>query len=168
MKKKFFIGLFIVAAVGLFIFAHLALRTNSERYQPQQNLHAPIEIPSAGITTYQEVSDFEKPIVAMFYVDWCGYCRRFMPKFGRLAELYGDKYNFVVINCEHAENMELVKDFHIMGFPTLFIMDKKLEHSFSLYMAATEDSDIMREELDNYIKFRNKILNNGWSENPQK
>lgn len=157
MKKKFFIGLFIVAAVGLLSLLFFMNQANSE-YQPQQNIQAPIEIPDTGITTYQEVTDTEKPIVAMFYVDWCGYCRRFMPNFGKMAKKFNKDYNFVVINCDNAENLQLVKDYHIMGFPTVYMIDNKLNHSFTLNMAGTEDLNIMKEELTKYTKFRNGIL----------
>ena len=157
MKKKFFIGLFIVAAVGLLSTLFFMYKINNEP-QPQQNLQAPIEIPDAGITTYQEVTDTEKPIVAMFYVDWCGYCRRFMPNFGKIAKKFSKDYNFVVVNCDDANNIPLAKDYHIMGFPTIYMIDKKLDHSFTLSMAGTEDLNIMKEELANYTKFRNRIL----------
>ena len=90
MKKKFFIGLFIFATIGLFIFAHLALRHNTmQDEQPiQGNLSAPIEIPEGNIIKYEEAEKLEKPMVVMFYVDWCTYCRRFMPIFAKYSEKF--------------------------------------------------------------------------------
>lgn len=158
MKKKFFIGLFVVAAIGLFVFAHIVLKANDNRYTPQTNLQAPIEIPEQSIITMQEASTIDKPIVAMFYVDWCGYCRKFMPVFGKFANKYKNDYSFVVINCDNYENRKLVDDFHIVGFPSLFIIDNQINHKFTLNMAATSEEKVMKEELDNYLKFRKNIL----------
>lgn len=157
MKKKFFIGLFIVAAIGLFTFAGIVLKSNNS-YSTQTNLQAPIEIPAESVITMEEASQINKPIVAMFYVDWCGYCRRFMPVFGKFARKYKNDYSFAVINCDNYENRKLVDDFHIIGFPSLFIIDNELNHKFSMNMAATSDEKVMKEELENYINFRRNIL----------
>ncbi len=160
MKKKFFTGLFIFAAIGLFIFAHITLSHNNNSIpETNQNLQAPIDIPSENlITNYSEITDIDKPAVIMFYVDWCTYCRRFMPIFGKLANEYKDKYNFAVINCDKQENINLINEYHIMGFPSLFIYDKKINHKFSLNMAAGSDISIMKEELDNYINVRKNFV----------
>lgn len=157
MKKKFFIGLFIAAAIGLFVFAYVVLKSN-DSYTPQTNLQAPIEIPDAAILTMEEASHIEKPIVAMFYVDWCGYCRKFMPVFGKFANKYKNDYSFVVINCDNYENSKLIDDFHIVGFPSLFIIDNQINHRFSMHVAAVSDEKIMKEELDNYLTVRKNIL----------
>lgn len=158
MKKKFFIVLFVVAAIGLFVFAHLVLKHNVPEYVPQQSLSAPIEIPDKGIITYEEAEKIDKPMVLMFYVDWCTYCRRFMPTFGEFANKYKDKYSFVVINCDKAMYQNMVKDFHIMGFPSLFVVDKKIDFRFSLHMAATSDKSLLKQELDGYLKARSKMF----------
>lgn len=157
MKKKFFIGLFVAAAIGLFVFAHIVLKAN-DAYTPQTNLQAPIEIPSEQIITMEEASQIDKPIVAMFYVDWCGYCRKFMPVFGKFANKYKNDYSFVVVNCDNYENKKLVDDYHIIGFPSLFMIDNEINHKFSLNMASTSDEKVMKEELDNYLTVRKNIL----------
>ncbi len=158
MKKKFFLGLFIAAAVGLFVFAHYELKNSDDA--AQQNIQAAIEIPAEGIVKYNEITDFEKPVVILFYVDWCGYCRRFMPEFGKIAKKFSDEYTFAVINCDYPENADMIKEFNIMSFPELFLTDKKLEHSFSLNMADIQDLDIMKKELNSYLNFRNRMLKN--------
>ena len=158
MKKKFFIGLFVVAVIGLFVFAHLALKNNEQQYQAQQNLSAPIEIPEKGVMTFEEAEKQDKPMVVMFYVDWCTYCRRFMPTFGEFANKYKDKYSFAVINCDKLMYEKMVKDFNIMGFPTVFVVDKKFDLRFSVQMASMADKSVMKDELDRYLKSRAKML----------
>ena len=158
MKKKFFIGLFVIAAVGLFIFAHLVLRHNEPQQEIQQNLSAPIEIPDTNVMTYEEAEKLDKPMVVLFYVDWCTYCRRFMPIFGEFANKYKDKYSFAVINCDKLMYENMVKDFNIMGFPTVFVVDKKIDLRFSLQMASIGDKSVMTAELDRYLKSRSKMF----------
>ena len=158
MKKKFFIGLFILTVISLFVFANFVLGQNERQYQAQQNLSAPIEIPDKGVITYEEALKIDKPMVALFYVDWCTYCRRFMPTFGEFAAKYKDKYSFVAINCDKAMYENMVKDFNIMGFPTVFIVDKKIDLKFSLQMASMADKSVMIKELDGYLNSRSKMF----------
>ena len=158
MKKKFFIGLFLLVAVGLFVFADIVLKQNEKQYQAQQNLSAPIEIPDKGVVTYEEAEKLDKPMVVMFYVDWCTYCRRFMPTFGEFAAKYKDKYSFVAINCDKLMYEKMVKDFNIMGYPSVFVVDKKIDLRFSLQMASLGDKTIMARELDGYLNSRSKMF----------
>ena len=122
-------------------------------------MQAPIEIPAEYVVEYNEITDFDKPSIVLFYVDWCGYCRRFMPEYGKLAKKLADKYNFAIINCENPKNIDMVTKYHISGFPTVFMIDKKLDHSFSLYLSS-QSTDVLEEELNNYINFRNRMLKN--------
>ena len=158
MKKKFFIGLFLVAVVGLFVFAHLVLKHNEPEPEVQQNLSAPIELPEKGVIAYEEAEKLDKPMVVLFYVDWCTYCRRFMPIFGEFATKYQDKYSFVTINCDKLMYENMVKDFNIMGYPSVFVVDKKIDLRFSLQMASLGDKTIMARELDGYLKSRSKMF----------
>lgn len=158
MKKKFFIALFIVAAIGVFIFADIVLNKNVNAYQPQQNIKAPIEIPDTGIVTIQDTFYTDKPVVALFYVDWCSYCRKFMPVFGQFAKKYGDDYVFAAVNCDLPENQSFIKSYSIMGFPSVFIIDNKLDFQYALNTSITVDNNSFSNELDKYIKLRNKAL----------
>ncbi|MGM9994203.1 MAG: thioredoxin family protein [Candidatus Avigastranaerophilus sp.] len=158
MKKKFFISLFFFAAAGLFIFAHIVLKQNDNYYQTQQNLNAPIEIPDASVKTIEEAEKIDKPVVALFYVDWCGYCRKFMPVFGKIASQYAKNYTFAAINCDNPAYSQMLKDFHIIGFPSVFVIDKKINHKFILNTAVLSDESLIKEELDSYLKVRKNIL----------
>ena len=160
MKKKFFIGLFIFAAVGLFTFAHFALKQNEiDNYNNQATLNAPIDIPPTGILNYEEAIKTNKPILAMFYVDWCTYCRRYMPIFAELSILFKDKFSFVAINCENPQYENLAKEYGIMGYPTIYIIDKKLDFEYAVNNVNLIDKKRMVQELEKYLKLRGKALN---------
>ena len=159
MKKKFFIGLFIFATVGLFIFAHFALKVNEELEQAQQPaLQAPIEIPATGILPLEEAIKSDKPVLAMFYVDWCTYCRRFMPIFGAFSILYKDNFTFAAINCENQKYKEMLKNYNIMGYPTVYLIDKKLDFDYTLSPMTLSDKETLEKELNRYLKLRAKAL----------
>lgn len=161
MKKKIFLVLFVLATIGLFIFAHQVLKDNEakQQYKAQQNLRAPIEIPNESVLSIEEANKTNKPVVAMFYVDWCGYCRRYMPIFGEFAKEYKNKYAFVAINCDKPEYRKIVNNNNIMAFPTFVVFDKKNDYDFMLPQTVTIDKGIMKTSLNKYLKLREKIQN---------
>ena len=43
----------------------------------------------------------EKPVIVWFYTDWCGYCQRFAPTFGKVTKDKKIKNNFAEIGRAH-------------------------------------------------------------------
>ena len=158
MKKKFFIGLFIFATVGLFIFDNIVLKAPEVEQAQELALQAPIEIPATGILSYEEAIKSDKPVLAMFYVDWCTYCRRFMPIFGAFSVLYKDNFTFAAINCENLEYKEILKNYNIMGYPTVYLIDKKLDFDYTLSPMTLSEKETLEKELNRYLKLRAKVL----------
>ena len=106
---------------------------------------------SIGIS-YEEALKSDKPTVALFYVDWCGYCLKFMPKFKVLSMMYITKYNFVMLNVEDPANQALVEDVALTGFPTVYILDPKYDNRFLLNNAIYQNMPKMKEELNRYLR----------------
>ncbi len=153
MKKTLTLLLIFFAGLGLII--HKRIQANYQvAVENELKRRAPIEIPDPSILTIQEVRDRRKPTIAFFYVDWCGYCKRFMPIYGEVAKEYKNKFNFAVVHCEKPENEKIVKDFEIHGFPTLFIIDKRVNYNFPLSGSVTKDKEALEKELDKYLKLR--------------
>lgn len=96
----------------------------------------------------------DKPMLALFYVDWCGYCLRFMPKYRIVSNLYKDKFNVVMLNAEDENNKQLVEDVALSGFPTLYIIDPKYDNRILLNNAIYTDLKKLRVELDRYLRIR--------------
>lgn len=105
--------------------------------------------------TYEQASKLNKPILAFFYVDWCGYCQRFAPKIKLLHTLYDSKYSIVMINCEDAKNKKLVDSYRVSGFPTIYIIDPKINNRVHIENAFIGDIVSLKGELDRYIRVRN-------------
>ena len=75
--------------------------------------------------TYAEAVKIGKPMVVNFYVDWCHYCQGFAPKLEELRQEYKDKFTFVIVKADDPKNEELVQDFNIHGYPSLFLVNPK-------------------------------------------
>lgn len=153
MKK--ILTVFFIILIGMSILINNRIQSNyAIAKENELKRRAPIDIPDTSIITMQELKDKTKPTLAFFYVDWCGYCKRFMPIYGEVAKKYNDRYNFVVIHCERVENQELVKKFEITGFPTLYIIDNKINYKFPLSGTVTKDENSLIKELDSYLNAR--------------
>lgn len=110
-----------------------------------------------GITYEEALKADEKPMLAVFYVDWCGYCMRFMPKFKTLSSIYKNKYNFVMINAEAPEYAKLVEDVGIGGFPTVYMLDPKYDNRVLMPNGVYQDLPKFRVELDRYLRIRSLL-----------
>ncbi len=156
MKKKFFIGLFIFAVIGLGIFFHLFFNHNKS-YEPQTNLQAPIEVPENTVVKGLDLKQANKPVIAMFYVDWCGYCRRFMPIFGEVSKKMNKDFTFSVVNCDYPENLKLLEEYNINHFPTVYIIDNDLDFKYEMNMSGFNDAESCISELKRHLKLRAKL-----------
>ena len=145
MKKKIFITLAVLvllACTSAVCFAVAMM--NSPKHPSEYKI---------GIK-YEQALQSDKPMLAVFYVDWCGYCLRFMPKFNILSKLYKDKFNFVMVDVEDKENASLANDLGIAGFPTVYILDPKYDNRVLLPNSIYQNLGKFRVELDRYLRIR--------------
>lgn len=103
---------------------------------------------------YEDAVKSNKPMLALFYVDWCSYCMKFMPKYQIIKNIYSNDYNIVMINAENAAYVSLVKDIVPGGFPTLYIIDPKYNNRVLINNAIYSDLRKLRIELDRYLRIR--------------
>ena len=77
----------------------------------------------------QEVSNFQKPKMVVFYAEWCPHCHRMVPVLEEVAKRYEDKVKVCVVNISHAP--KAAAEYAVRGVPTmLFFKDAK--HSSQL------------------------------------
>lgn len=77
-----------------------------------------------GIPYEKAVKD-KKPMIVLFYADWCGFCVRFMPIYEELYKNHKDQFNFVKVNVEDEKYIDAVKKYEISAFPTVFMVNTK-------------------------------------------
>ncbi len=146
MKKKILITLGILVTLIVASVAGVAVTNMNAPKHPSEY--------KIGIS-YDEAIKSDKPMLAVFYVDWCGYCLRFMPKFRILNTLYKNKYNFVMINVESDKNTRaLAEDVGIAGFPTVYILDPKYDNRVLMSNSYYHNLKKFRVELDRYLRIR--------------
>lgn len=150
MKKNIIITLAVIVLV--FVTAAVSFAVGSHAMAPKNK---PSDY-KVGIK-YEKALESDKPMLALMYVDWCGYCLKFMPKFQTLSKIYGFQYNFVMLNAEAPENQALVQDVALSGFPTMYIIDPKYDNRVLLNNAIYQDMTKLRVELDRYLRIR-KLL----------
>ena len=148
MKKKLLITLGIIIAMAVSSVVGFAVAAMNAPKHPSDY--------KIGIT-YDKALESDKPMLALFYVDWCGYCMKFMPKFKALSSIYKNKYNFVMIDVENETNKALVEDVGISGFPTVYILDPKYDNRVLMANNYYQNLKKFRVELDRYLRIR-KLL----------
>ena len=149
MKKKILVVLGILLLTGGLTFAGISLAAMNAPKHPSEY--------KIGIK-YEEALQSDKPMLTVFYVDWCGYCLKFMPKFKILSNLYKGKYNFVMLNVEENDaNGKLAETVGISGFPTVYIIDPKYDNRVLMPNAFYQDLGKFRVELDRYLRIRNLL-----------
>ncbi len=150
MKKKIIITLAVLFVVILTSAAGFAVANGAFDKKAKPSDY------KVGIS-YDQALESDKPMLALFYVDWCGYCLKFMPKFKVLSMMYLTKYNFVMLNVEDPANQKLVEDVALTGFPTVYIMDPKYDNRILINNAIYQNLTKFRVELDRYLRIRGML-----------
>ena len=67
-----------------------------------------------------------KPMLVLFYTDWCGYSQKFAPTFDKIAKDRNIKKKFAVayVNCDNEENRAIMEEYKVDAFPTLFVVNE--------------------------------------------
>ncbi|CCY62284.1 MAG: thioredoxin domain-containing protein [Candidatus Gastranaerophilaceae bacterium] len=147
MKKKMLITLGVIVAVACSSLVGIAVSMNANAPKHPSDY-------KIGITYEEAVDLSEKPMVALFYADWCSYCMKFMPKFKILSGLYKENYNFVMVNVENKQYAQLVDSMSLTGYPTVYILDPKYDNRVLIPNSIYQNLGRFRVELDRYIRIR--------------
>lgn len=106
---------------------------------------------------YNTAMQGKKPVLTLFFADWCGYCIRFMPIFEEIGKKYSDQLVLAKVNVEDEAYADLVKNIGIGGFPTVYILDPKYDNKVLISNAKLTSVDTLSEELDRFLRIR-KLL----------
>ena len=70
-------------------------------------------------TSFNELIQSDKLVIADFWATWCGPCRMLSPILDELSEEMADKIEVVKVNVDDAD--EIAAQFRIMSIPTLIL-----------------------------------------------
>jgi len=143
-KKKTFFSLMLIILAVAFIGSACV-----KAVPPKLNL-----LPSdfdTGISWNQAVK-LKKPIIANFYVDYCGYCKRFAPILESMRAQYKSRFTFVIINCEERKNKSVVRDFGITSYPSLYLVNPKNDNRVYINPSFYTDKTRLKKEFDRFLK----------------
>lgn len=107
--------------------------------------------------TYDFAVKGDKPLVVMFSSQWCGYCQKFMPTFDSLKNNYKNDYSFVVLEAEDYSKEDLFREYAIGGYPTVYIIDPKIDNRVLISNTLYGDVKKLKGELDRYLRVRARI-----------
>ncbi len=155
MNKKLRISLITVAIlllIGISVTSCMAILPKADMKPSDYDL---------GLTL-EQASKENKPVLTVFYVDWCTYCKRFMPKLDKIRNINKKDLNVVLLNVEDPENEKISKEYRIAGFPTVYIIDPKYDNRVHIDSGYLETVDTLNKEIQRYLNFR-KLAEQGVS-----
>lgn len=108
--------------------------------------------------TLEKAQKTGKPIVVFFYADWCGYCKRFAPTFDKITKNSQIKSNMSIayVNCEAPENIHLIEEYKIQGFPTVYLINSKSGEKEKVDNNELFTPTAEKDLVDKFLKFSNK------------
>lgn len=79
-----------------------------------------------NIEDLRELIALDRPIMLVFYADWCPPCRAIAPTIEKLAEEYGGRIEIRKVNIDGAA--DLAQLFAVRSVPTLFFLKSGVVH----------------------------------------
>ena len=157
MKKKIFAALFGTILVLSAVAAFAYIKNNPT--EKEQEIAKPVVLDTSGLpssydtgVTYKQAMKQKIPMMVLFYVDWCGYCKRFAPMIPELVKVNKGKMNIVMVNCEDPKNRDILQNYYIKGYPTVFVVDPV--YDFKFQVSRTYPFEALQGELQKYINLR--------------
>jgi len=156
MKKEFLtalllLGIFIAGFAAGSYFEITPKNSDGAAIANKKNEKVPSDY-TKKLVPYDKAIKSDKPSLVMFYVDWCGYCKRFAPLMPQLKKKYKNKFNMVMVNCEDTNNAEIVQKYAINGYPSIFIVDPSKNVSEYIEAQNYYPIDNISKVLDEYLK----------------
>lgn len=150
LVKNILIGLAAILLIGISVTSCLAIL-------PKKHLK-PSDYDNG--VTFEQASQEDKPIIGVFYVDWCTYCKKFMPKLDTVRNMNKGQYNVVLFNSEDPKNEKMVNEYKISGYPTVYIIDPKYDNRVHIDGAYLDSVSALNREAQRYLNFR-KLVKKG-------
>lgn len=96
-----------------------------------------------------------KPMIVMFYTDWCGYCRKLQKNVLDKPEVQSVLSNFVKIRVnpdKGGRESQLAEEYGIQGYPTVFLEKSKSQNPPMELGGATRNSSAFIAAINEFLK----------------
>ena len=103
----------------------------------------------------ESAMETKKPMIILFYTDWCRYCQKFAPVYKKIADKKEIKKNFAIayVNAEMPQNEKYTKEYKIEGYPTVYVVkDGKREQISTLSLFTPNAVEVLKEVFMSYLK----------------
>ena len=126
--------------------------------------NTPIDYPEATPQNEIDISiESGKSVFLYFYLDTCSYCQKEKPIIEELESEYGEEFTFISIAGN--ENRELVQQFEVSAYPSMFLIsgiDESGNYIYEPFIGFTT-RETLQASLEYYLE-QNTFLDNSVSE----
>lgn len=95
----------------------------------------------------EEVLRSNKPVLLVFWADWCSFCRELIPIIDDLADKYMDEIRFLTISADY--NKKAAANFQIKAIPSaIYFRNGQLINSFTGKRTQEEIEEFLKTAVD--------------------
>jgi len=149
------VGTLLIAGCGEKCCDH---KTDTHTSTPGHTTETAKSNPEAlAIKTITNKNDFEaivlksdKPVVVDFTAKWCGACQEMKPVYEELAAEFGNKYTFVSLDVDKAENV--AQEYNIKGIPAFLLFNNGKEVNEANRMLGVVSKNDFKKNLEQSFK----------------
>lgn len=102
----------------------------------------------------EKAKDLDKPIMADFFANWCGYCKKLDRETFANDKVDSLSDKFVCVKIDTDKHQELSAKHNVRGLPTVVFFDKEGEeiHRVIGFRNATDFTEAMNKALGNNLQ----------------
>ena len=102
--------------------------------------------------TIPAASKTHKPLVVIFYADWCSACIKFVPEVDKYRKIYKGKYEFVLVNIDNKSSKKLAEEYYVASLPSVYLVNNKNSNVVYLNPAKYNNVSRMVVEFDRFLR----------------
>lgn len=154
---KIIIAAIIILCIIAIIAVSVAIKGNNEQSGTNSE-HVKAYFQNKIITEISQATSLDpsKPILVLFYGNYCKTCHEFIPIFKNLSKDYAKTYNFAMLNIQDPANYPIVHG-NVGGIPSLYIFDSEIGNKVHISLSSINSYNGLKEELDRYLRIRSYI-----------
>ncbi len=91
-----------------------------------------------------------KNVFLYMYTPTCGFCKKFEPRYEKLAKMYNQKYTFMKLNAETQYGYYLMRTFQARYVPFIVLLNGK--KSWQIEASCLMESSCTEKALSEFLK----------------